>query len=134
MTIYQGRDFKKPTGGYKSRPYKVKRWALRGGEATLTTLGQASEVKIVKGRGNTIKLKLVTASHAVVSDPKTGLSKKARILGVVETPANREYARRGIIVKGSIIMTELGKAVVTSRPSQDGVVNAVLVEPAGSAK
>jgi SSU ribosomal protein S8E len=47
---------------------------------------------------------------------------------VLETPANREYARRGIIVKGAIIQTEMGKAVVTSRPGQDGAVNALLLK------
>jgi len=61
-------------------------------------------------------------------NPKTGKYVKARITAVVETPANREYARRGIIVKGSIIQTEVGKAKVVSRPSQDGIVNAVLIE------
>ena len=35
---------------------------------------------------------------------------------------------RGIITKGALIETELGKAIVTSRPGQDGVVNALLVE------
>lgn len=131
MPIYHGRDLKKPSGGYRSRPYKVKRWALRGGEPTLTRLGQTTEVKVVRGRGGSKKIKLVSASHAVVSNPKTGDAKLVKILSVIETPANREYARRGIIVKGSIIQTELGKAVVTSRPSQDGVVNAVLLEPSG---
>ncbi|HID05027.1 MAG TPA: hypothetical protein EYP20_04390, partial [Aigarchaeota archaeon] len=32
------------------------------------------------------------------------------------------------ITKGTIIETELGKAVVTSRPGQDGVINAILLE------
>ncbi|MEM0154075.1 MAG: 30S ribosomal protein S8e, partial [Ignisphaera sp.] len=61
---------------------------------------------------------------------KTGQFTKARITAVVETPANREYARRGIIVKGTVIQTEIGRARVVSRPSQDGVVNAVLIEEA----
>lgn len=134
MPVYHGRDLKKPTGGYRSRPYKVKRWALRGGEPVLTRLGAKDEVKIIDGRGFTIKMKLVSASHAVVSNPATGESKKVRIIAVLETPANKEYARRGIITKGAIIQTELGKAVVTSRPSQDGVVNAILIEPSGSSK
>ncbi|MEM0340316.1 MAG: 30S ribosomal protein S8e [Acidilobaceae archaeon] len=131
MPAYHGRDLKKPSGGRKNKPYKVKRWALRGGEPVLTKLSQKTEVKIVRGRGGNQKIKLTSVSHAVVSNPKTGDTKTVKILNVVETPANREYARRGIIVKGSIIQTELGKAVVTSRPSQDGVVNAVLLESSG---
>jgi len=39
-----------------------------------------------------------------------------------------DFVRRKIITKGAIIKTELGLAKVTSRPSQDGVVNAVLIE------
>jgi len=32
------------------------------------------------------------------------------------------------MTKGSVIDTEFGKAVITSRPGQDGVVNAVIVQ------
>jgi len=46
----------------------------------------------------------------------------------LSTPSNREYAKRNIITKGAIIQTSEGKARVTSRPGQDGVVNAVLIE------
>jgi len=73
-------------------------------------------------------VRAVRVTEAIVSDPKTGVAKKAKIIRVLETPANREYARRNIIVKGSIIETTEGKAVVTSRPGQDGVVNAILIE------
>ncbi|MEM1694864.1 MAG: 30S ribosomal protein S8e, partial [Ignisphaera sp.] len=79
--------------------------------------------------GNT-KVRLRYAVYANVFNPKTGQFTKARITAVVETPANREYARRGIIVKGTVIQTEIGRARVVSRPSQDGVVNAVLIEEA----
>ncbi|MEM7825868.1 MAG: hypothetical protein QW412_03355 [Candidatus Aenigmatarchaeota archaeon] len=33
-----------------------------------------------------------------------------------------------MVTKGCIIKTEIGNARVTSRPSQDGVVNAVIIE------
>ncbi|MFB6184110.1 MAG: 30S ribosomal protein S8e, partial [Haloarculaceae archaeon] len=45
-----------------------------------------------------------------------------------ENPSNPNYARRNIITKGAIIETSEGRARVTSRPGQDGQVNAVLVE------
>ncbi|MEM3023047.1 MAG: 30S ribosomal protein S8e, partial [Candidatus Bathyarchaeia archaeon] len=48
--------------------------------------------------------------------------------GVVKNPANVDYQRRGIVTKGAIISTPLGKAKVTSRPGQDGVLNAVLLK------
>jgi small subunit ribosomal protein S8e len=40
----------------------------------------------------------------------------------------------GIVTKGCIVETELGKAKVTSRPSQHGIVNAILVEPKQESK
>jgi small subunit ribosomal protein S8e len=120
MSVYHGRDLKKPTGGSRSRGYKVKRKALTGSPPTLTRLSSNDE-RVVE------RVRAVRVSEAVVSDPRTGVSRKAKILRVLETPANREYARRNIIVKGAVIETSLGKAVVTSRPAQDGVVNAVLL-------
>ena len=61
-------------------------------------------------------------------DSKTGKSSKVKIKSVVENPADMHFVRRNIITKGAIIETEKGKAKVTSRPSQDGIVNAVLIE------
>ena len=51
-----------------------------------------------------------------------------KIISVVENPANRQYVRRNIVTKGAIVQTEIGKALVTSRPGQDGIVNAVLLK------
>ena len=42
--------------------------------------------------------------------------------------ANRYFTRANIITLGAVLETELGKARVTNRPSQDGVVNAVLIQ------
>ena len=52
---------------------------------------------------------------------------------MVENSSNTDYDRRGIITKGARIETELGTAKVTSKPGQDGVVNAVIVEGKGKA-
>ena len=46
---------------------------------------------------------------------------------VVENPANRHFVRRNIMTKGTVIETEKGKARITSRPGQDGTINAVLI-------
>ncbi len=127
MSVYHGRDLKKPSGGARSRGYKVKRKALTGSPPTFTRLSTENERVVERVTGGNIKVRAVRVNEAVVSDPRTGTAKKAKILKVIETPANREYARRNIIVKGAIIETTLGKAIVTSRPSQDGVVNAVLI-------
>ncbi len=111
--------------------FKVKRKALTGGSPMLTRLSNENERVVERVTGGNVKVRAVRVVEAIVSDPKTGVVKKARILRVIETPANREYARRNIIVKGAIIETSEGKAIVTSRPSQDGVVNAVLVREEG---
>ena len=47
---------------------------------------------------------------------------------MVKNPANVDYDRRGIITKGTIIETSLGTAKVTSRPGQNGIINAVLIK------
>ncbi len=54
--------------------------------------------------------------------------KKAKILTVAANPADNQFVRRNIITKGAIIDTDLGKARVTSRPGQNGIINAILIE------
>lgn len=128
MGVYQWRDKKKPSGGKRSWPYKVKRKHAFG-RYFVPAIAEGSDARVqVRVRGGNYKLRVRRATTAIVSDPETGKAQKARILGVVETPANREYARRNIIVKGAIIETSVGRAVVTSRPGQDGIINAVLIK------
>lgn len=74
------------------------------------------------------KVKLVEVEFANVIDPKTKKAKKVKILNVIENKADSHLVRRGIITKGAVIKTELGEARVTSRPSQHGVVNAILLK------
>jgi len=117
---------RKPSGGRK-KPYRGKRKFERGRPATETIVGEPYRV-IIRVRGGNIKNRLVSTDVAQVSNPKTGKTKTVKILRVVKNPANPDYDRRGVITKGAIIETEEGQAIVTSRPSQDGVVNAVLIE------
>jgi small subunit ribosomal protein S8e len=128
MGVYQGNDLKKPTGGKKRPHQKVKRKYWMGRYPTFTRLDRRDVRERIRVRGGNYKIRLKRAAYANVVDPSTNTAKKVRILRILETPANPHYARTGIIVKGTIIETELGKAVVTSRPGQDGVINAVLIE------
>ncbi|MHA1294432.1 MAG: 30S ribosomal protein S8e, partial [Promethearchaeota archaeon] len=41
--------------------------------------------------------------------------------------ASKDLNRRHIITKGSIVETELGRARITSRPGQHGVLNGILI-------
>ena len=128
MGVYQGNDLKKPTGGRKWRHQKVKRKYWMGRYPTHTRLSSKEVRKKIRVRGGNYKIRLKRAVYANVVDPKSGTIKKVRITRVLETPSNPNYARMNIITKGSIIETEMGKARVTSRPGQDGVVNAILIE------
>ncbi len=76
-------------------------------------------------RGGHVSAGVIFADFANVSDLK-GKVTKSKILRVKRSPANRDYERRGVITKGAVLETEAGEAVVTSRPTADGVVNAVL--------
>lgn len=85
----------------------------------------------VRTRGGSVKVRIAVADWAVVTDPSNHKSVKSKLLRVVRNPANVDYQRRGVLTKGAIVETELGQARVTSRPGQDGLVNAVLVEKSG---
>ena len=72
-------------------------------------------------------MRLLSASHANISDPSAGKTEKVEITRVIKNPVNVDYDRRGVITRGTMIETPLGVARVTSRPGQDGVVNAILI-------
>jgi small subunit ribosomal protein S8e len=91
-----------------------------------TKLGKEKRKKL-KTKGGNIKTVLLSASHANIINKKTKKTKKAQIKNVLETPSNRFLARQNILIKGAIIETELGKAKITNRPSQEGSVQAVLI-------
>jgi small subunit ribosomal protein S8e len=125
MVISQRRSNKKPTGG-RYIDYRKKKLNEKGGLPTYTKLGE-NKSKNVSVLGGNEKIKLMNANTANVLDKKTGKYSKVKIKVIMETPSNRNYARRNIITKGTIIDTDLGKAKILSRPGQDGLINAVLI-------
>ncbi|RLF08315.1 MAG: 30S ribosomal protein S8e [Thermoprotei archaeon] len=130
MPQYHGRDLKKPTGG-KIRPHRKKRKYEMGRDPLETVLADHESRIIRRVRGGNHKVGLKYAVYANVLDPETNRSYKLKILSVKENPASVDYSRRGVITKGAIIETEKGLARVTSRPGQDGIVNAVLISKHG---
>jgi small subunit ribosomal protein S8e len=84
--------------------------------------------KSIRIRGGKIKTVLLATDKANILDPKTKKSKVVAIKNVLETPANKFLARQNLLIKGAIIETELGKARITNRPSQESFVNAILIE------
>ncbi len=121
---YQGPSTRKRTGG-RRRPASDKKKHQLGSEPTETQVGDA-RLKAIDARGNTTKVRAITTETAsvAVGDEVVG----ATIENVAENPSNPNYARRNIITKGAIIETSEGRARVTSRPGQDGQVNAVSLE------
>ena len=123
MGIYQGRSRRKKTGG-RYRSCRSKKKYEMGREPVFTRIGEERK-KIVRVKGGSRKIKLKSTAYANISSPE-GI-KKVKILNVEENLANKQFTRRNILTKGAIIETEIGKARITSRPGQDGVVNGVLL-------
>ncbi len=127
MTIFQGRGHEKPSGGTLRSSRKKRRFEL-GREPTLTRLAEKSERKVLRGMGGNTKVVLFTTKNANVYDPVEKKIKSVKIITVKENPANSHYVQRNIMNRGTIISTEIGEARITSRPGQDGVVNAILMK------
>lgn len=114
---------RRPTGG-RSKPSRGRRAYEKDGYAIEPLVGPVSRRAIYR-RGGHVTAGVIFADFANVSDA-SGKASKSKILRVKKSPANRDYERRGVITKGAVLETEVGEAVVTSRPTADGVVNAVL--------
>jgi small subunit ribosomal protein S8e len=125
MALWQGKSKRSKTGR-RIRYARGKRKFEIGRESHLTTIG-ANSLKVVRTKGNNQKTRVKTSDIAYVLDPKTQKTSKTEISTVKENPANIHYVRRNIINKGAIIETKIGKARVTSRPGQNGSINAVLL-------
>jgi len=115
----------RPSGG-KYKQFRKKKQYQLGRLPSLTKIGKTRK-KIVRIMGNNQKVRLLGSDIANLYDPKTKKYEKVKIKTTTANPANRHFIRRNIITKGAIVETEKGKAKVTSRPGQDGVVNAVLI-------
>jgi small subunit ribosomal protein S8e len=116
---------RKATGG-KRRANRGRRAFERDGYAIEPIVGPVS-LRKSRRIGGSYSAGVVTADVANVSDG-AGKTVRSKIARVSESPANRDYERRGVITRGAVIETEAGEARVTSKPTDDGVVNAVLLK------
>jgi small subunit ribosomal protein S8e len=123
--VWHGDQHKRKASGGRKRRYRGKRRYERGFYPTETTLGKLRR-RVIRSRGGNKKVRLFSVNHANISD-SSGKTQKVEIIRVIRNPATVDYDRRGVITKGTIIETQLGNARVTSRPGQDGMVNAILV-------
>lgn len=125
MAISQTRPKRKTSGG-RYRAWRKKRVYELGNLPSYTKLGKKS-VKVIRGVGNNEKRALLSVDTANVYNPKEKKYEQLKIETILENPANRHFVRRNIMTKGTIIKTEKGKARITNRPGQEGIVNAVLI-------
>ena len=115
---------RKVTGGRYKKARKKKKHEL-GGQTRIVKLGE-KKTKLMRVRGG--KEKLVSLSQNKINIIKNGKAKVVEIKNVIETPSNRFLARQNVLTKGAIVETELGKAKITNKPSQEGNVQGIIVE------
>ena len=125
MARDQARSRRKYTGKkYKHFRKKRKRELER---PPIQTVPGPEKKKKQRIMGGNTKLKLFSTPFINVTDQSSNKTKKVKILKFESNAASKDLNRRHIITKGAIVDTELGKARVTSRPGQDGVLNGVLI-------
>lgn len=126
MAIWHGESGRKSTGGKIQLARKKRKYEL-GRETVYPRIGEEKRDDVrVKGGGKKVKLR--SLSFVNVLDAKNKTAKKVKILDIISNPANPDLARRKVVTRGAIVNTELGRARITSRPSQHGVANAILIE------
>jgi small subunit ribosomal protein S8e len=125
MARSQRRSQRKASGARYSSTIAKRKNELAGFEA-LTKIGDEKRVRSKRTIGGNNKRILLVTKEINVSDKK-GKTSKTEVVNVLENSANSNLVRRNILTKGAIVETKLGKAKVTSRPGQEGVLNAILV-------
>jgi len=115
------RTGRKISGGKYLKRRKKKSYESAG-QKRVVKLGNDKR-KTLRVRGGNKKTLLLKSKFVNIPQKK-----KVEIKNVLETPSNRFLARQNVLTKGTVVDTELGKVRITSRPSQEGVVNGVLVE------
>lgn len=124
MAIWHKQSGRKKTGGRTRRNRKSKKHEL-GSEFSEPEQG---EKRIEKKRTRGGSQKNVVKRAEEINLAVDGEVKNAEIEAVEENPANPNYVRRSLLTKGTIIQTSEGKARITSRPGQDGMINGELIE------
>lgn len=117
---------KKSSGGKYHKFRKKKKHELKKQER-IVKLGKEKRKKI-RIRGGNAKVILLSTDVCNLINKKTKKSEKVKIKNVLETPSNKFLARQNILMKSAIIETEKGKAKITNRPSQEGCVQAELLD------
>jgi small subunit ribosomal protein S8e len=119
------RKGRKKSGGKYLKSKKKKLHAIAGQKRIVKIGEEKRKIKRTRGKNKKIFLLKAKLINVKTDDKKT---KRVEIKNVLETPSNRFLARQNILTKGTIVDTEIGKVKITNRPTQEGVVNGILVE------
>lgn len=115
---------RKASGGKYNKASKKTRGQRRR-DFIPTALGKQKIIKMrTRGGGRKNLAVRVETANVVVE----GKVQRLKIVQVKKNDANPQFIRSNIVTKGCLIETEAGFARVTSRPGQNGSVDAVLVE------
>jgi len=121
MVLKTGR---KITGGKYIKQRKKKSREIAG-QRRIIKLSDKEKKKSKRTLGGNKKSFLLGAKFVNVN--QNGKTKRVEIKNVAETPSNKFLARQNIITKGTIIETELGKVKITNRPTQESVLNGIIL-------
>lgn len=126
MVVTQARSKRKQTGArYTSS--NPKRLHQKGSLPSNIRIGER-DARSSRTKAGGFKTRLLFAEKVNLLDPSTRKHSVESIKNVVESPSNRHFVRRNILTKGAVIETSKGKARITGRPGQEGMVNAVLIK------
>lgn len=120
------RTGRKITGGKYIARRKKKAYEVKG-QKRIVRLGELKR-KSKRIKGGRRKTFILNIDYVNVLKKGKNKTAKTKILNVLETPSNRFLARQNIITKGTIVKTDLGRVRITNRPSQEGVLNGILIE------
>jgi len=126
MARSQSRSKRKYTGK-KYKQNKKKRKSELERPPIHTEIGPEKKKK-QRVMGGNEKIKLFSSPFINVTDPTSNKTQKVKILGFESNEASKDLNRRHILTKGAIVETEKGKAKITSRPGQHGLLNGVLIK------
>ena len=115
---------KKISGGKYLKNRKKKFYEKRG-QKRIVKIGEEKR-RTSRTRGGNQKSFMLKAKFINIKSKDK--KKKIEIKNVLETPSNKFLARQNILTKGTIVETDLGKVKITNRPTQEGMVNGVLIE------
>ncbi len=125
MGVWHRRSTRTSTGA-RLKQLRSKRKHQMGRTPTETLMGEPKRITI-DSRRKAKKTPALKLTQVNVTDAAKNVTFRAELQDVERNPANMDYQRRKVITRGTIIKTSKGRARVTSRPGQDGVLNAILI-------